>query len=1599
MRMPGSVSSGASSVYSKSDKKRRRGKRFANRSRHVLHGIVESLENRLLFSVTVPTVPTPAAHWTFDEGTGTIANDSSGNGNTATLGAGVSWVTGNVGSGAISLNGTANSVVTANGPIINTAGSFTVSAWVNLANTNGYQTVVSIAGTNVAGFYLGLRADTDAFSFARLGSDADGTATVVAAPETPLTGTWYQIVGVDDATAGTLTLYVDGQSMGSVAYTGGWQANGNLMIGHGWYSGGAVDYVDGEIDDVQVFSSALSAPQVAALAQPAAWSFDDGSGTTAADITGHGNTLTLGSGATWAAGRIGSNSIAVNGTATGNATNPNPVINTALPFSVSAWVLLNNTSGYQTFVSIDGVNTSGFYLQLRGDTGTFAFTRLASDSDSAAVSQADSTFTPTAGVWYNLIGVNDPATGQIQLYVNGVLQNSVSYTGGWQATGPTVIGGGLFNGARTDFVNGDIDDVHFYDSPLNTADAAYIGTDGSSTINVATTSTGVTVSPNLFGAFMEDINYGATGGIYNDEVQNSGFNDSTGALNAWSLLTSSGVTANLASDTTTGPTSALTQSAKITVTSGVSSSARVGISNSGYFGVAIAPSTTYQVIFYAKASSGFTGPLTVDIESTTGTVWATATVSSISTAWTEYTVNLTTTASTPTTATNVFNIYTNSASANGKTIWIGATYLYPPSYEGQSNHLRIDLMDMLAALKPAIFRVPGGNYLEGDTYATRFNWQATIGPVQDRTGHYNSAWGYWSTDGMGLDEYLQMAEEVGAMPILAVYAGYTLNGTSDTGATLTADVTSAVDELHYCLDPVTTTWGAERAANGHPAPYNIQYVEIGNEDFFSSTYSTRYPLFYNAIHAAFPTLQIIATSTATGGSPYNVLDEHFYETPQWFEANSNYFDTVARGSTQIFIGEYASDQGSPTNDMESALGDASWLLGLEANSDLVTMSSYAPLWANVNGLQWTPDLIGFNNTSAYGSPSYYAQIILGQDHGATVVSDSVSGAGGLQTIVTRTGDNYYLTVINTLGTANNTTIDLSGVTEVSSTGTVTSMSAASSTDTNSITQPTNIVPETSTATGLGTSFDYTFAGYSITVIEFQADNAPTVAQAAASSPAPPVTATSTSLSVLGADAAGESNLTYTWSAIGPANVIFSANGTNAAKNVTATFLIAGTYNFLVTITNPLGGTTTSTLTVVVAQNPTRVAVTPGNSPVLPIGFSQLFSATVTDQFGNPINSPSFTWGITGSNNSINSSGNATLGSTPGTFLVTAMDGSAQGSAVIIAENFAVPSGSTLGINLGSGGAVSLSNTGSTITATQNGEQISFTGVAAITVTDTGSGDVFNFTGPSSIPFTFTGASTSTINVNAGSLTFASAASITLGALNIASGATALMTPSATNTPNVLNVSILLVSGTGKLDMTNSEIFVKYGAASDPISTIYGYLKSGYNNGAWNGPGIISSSAAAQNATPGALQYGIGWADGNDGVHNVPGLSTGQIELRYTLLGDANLDGAVNGTDFSILAAGFGLGLTNWDQGNFFFGSSVNGSDFSALSGNFGQGDQIAAAAPAVVATPFASAAAITVVGSSITSTPSPVSSAPSASTTDQTLHKTKNERATDRLRR
>jgi hypothetical protein len=240
-----------------------------------------------------------------------------------------------------------------------------------------------------------------------------------------------------------------------------------------------------------------------------------------------------------------------------------------------------------------------------------------------------------------------------------------------------------------------------------------------------------------------------------------------------------------------------------------------------------------------------------------------------------------------------------------------------------------------------------------------------------------------------------------------------------------------------------------------------------------------------------------------------------------------------------------------------------------------------------------------------------------------------------------------------------------------------------------------------------------------------------------------------------------------------------------------------------------------------------------------------------------------------------------------------------------------------------------------VTVNNNAESYSITGGGLIV--DTGA-------------FTKSGSNTLTLGVG---LT-ASSLAISGGKMILAAGTTANSGWSATNPVSNINISSLTIAANSVLDITNNHIIIDYGA-SDPMSTILGYLKSGFNNSGWNGTsGIISS--AAQTKTNG-LTYSIGWADGADKTGAVKNLTSGEIELKYTLVGDANLDGTVNGSDFSILAANFGLGVTNWDQGNFLYSSSVNGSDFSALAANFGQGDSGASVTPADIAALDAFAAA------------------------------------------
>ncbi len=494
---------------------------------------------------------------------------------------------------------------------------------------------------------------------------------------------------------------------------------------------------------------------------------------------------------------------------------------------------------------------------------------------------------------------------------------------------------------------------------------------------------GVKISPMLYGLMTEEINHAYDGGLYAELIQNRAFKDNGTTAVHWSLVQDSGATGTMALDATQPVNPALSTSLKLDARS-VTAGQRVGIANDGYWGVPVQPRTRYRASFYARAGDGFAGPLTVSLESNDGaTVYATTQVPKVTGAWQQYSVILTTGNAAPSQA-NRFVITTDRPG----TVWFSLVSLFPPTFHNRPNGNRIDLMQKMGAMNPAFLRLPGGNYLEGNTIAERFEWKNTIGPIDQRPGH-QGPWGYRSSDGMGLLEFLEWCEDLRMPPVLAVFAGYALGGEHvGAGPQLTPFVQDALDEIEYVSGSTNTHWGAVRARDGHPAPFPLTYVEIGNEDGFdrSGSYDGRYTQFYDAIKAKYPKLQLIATAGVKSRTP-DVIDDHYYRSAREMERDSGHYDSYNRKGPKIFVGEWASTEGSPTPTLNAALGDAAWMTGMERNSDVVVISSYAPLLVNVNpgARQWGTNLIGYDALSSFGSPSYYAQQMFSRNRGDVVL--------------------------------------------------------------------------------------------------------------------------------------------------------------------------------------------------------------------------------------------------------------------------------------------------------------------------------------------------------------------------------------------------------------------------------------------------------------------------------------------------------------------------------------------------------------------------------------------------------------------------------------
>ena len=624
------------------------------------------------------------------------------------------------------------------------------------------------------------------------------------------------------------------------------------------------------------------------------------------------------------------------------------------------------------------------------------------------------------------------------------------------------------------------------------------------------------VSPMLYGLMTEEINYAYEGGLYTQLVPNPSFADMfnprggrrgrqnqnqpryTVRPERWQL--SDTVKVQVRQNRQGGINDANPTSLVVNF-----DEAGLALVSEGYWGFPIRKNTAFKGALYARQPAAGNTPvnhLTIALKSTDGaTTYAETKLSGFGKEWKKFDIQLTTSATQADTKdARLFII----ADEPGD-IELTRVTLFAPSFKGRKNGLRVDLMEMMAEMRPKFVRFPGGNYLEGNNFANRFDWKQTIGDPDERPGH-QSPWGYRSTDGLGLLEFCQWAEDTGGEPVVGVFAGYVLNGDHLDGDYIKPFIQDALDEIEYIIgDANTTKWGAARARDGHPQPFPLHYVEIGNEDFFdrSGSYPNRFKMFYEAIKARYPQLQIISTvgynalkSKAIPNPVVDVIDEHYYRNAFDMYRNAFQYDSYDRKGPKIFCGEWATREGSPTTNMNAALGDAAWMTCMERNSDICIMSCYAPLFVNVEpgAMQWASDLIGYDVLNAYGSPSYWAQVMFSKYLGDRIVpveavgiprqkldrNDEANAVFYTATKDAKTGKTY-LKLVNAVGDAQKLSIKLEGAAKVRAKAKKIELKSARPEDTNSIDNPRNIIPQESTQK-VGRQFPITLAPYSITVL-------------------------------------------------------------------------------------------------------------------------------------------------------------------------------------------------------------------------------------------------------------------------------------------------------------------------------------------------------------------------------------------------------------------------------------------------------------------------------------------------------------------------------------
>jgi len=625
-----------------------------------------------------------------------------------------------------------------------------------------------------------------------------------------------------------------------------------------------------------------------------------------------------------------------------------------------------------------------------------------------------------------------------------------------------------------------------------------------STFTVEVSKPGAVVADVCRGQQLEDFNHQFQGGLYAQLINNPSFEELNNPIAEWFLVKSGSSTGNLFPSSST-ETGMLNRYQKNCMNLNVTSveSGGVGVANGGYWGIALKNNTTYKLSFWVKRDPNFKGTVRAKLENIDGTVYAQTPDFIPTKVWQHFTCDLTTKGVQNITGTNRLVIV---ASETGD-VYFDVVTLMPTTWKNRPNGLRPDLAEKLAALKLKYIQFPGGCMAESASMDTCWNWKNSIGPIEERPGSTRNRWDYKNDLYFGLDDYLQLCEDLGAEPVYTTSSGISeADFLPRWRAVCPIDkmqpiIDDILDLIEYCNGATTTVWGAKRAKNGHPKPYHLKYIEIGNENsFLGKEYDLRYAMIRNAVKARYPYMKTMYNGnlhmyklSTTSGNVVDFTDEHFYNlgdltSKKDLSSLYNRFDSINPECKKICVAEYASSSqghdGNIVGNFGDALGDAIFMLGCEKNSERIWWTGYGNYGSFVDKCVFGPSIVWNDAVTSFAAPSYYMQKMLFSDNQGTHIlpfTQNTANCYWSASIDTESGKkDILLKIANKSAKSETVDITLNGAKGVNPIGQATVLTSTPDAE-NSITNPTNVVPSMKTFTA-GTSFKYLIPAYSVTVL-------------------------------------------------------------------------------------------------------------------------------------------------------------------------------------------------------------------------------------------------------------------------------------------------------------------------------------------------------------------------------------------------------------------------------------------------------------------------------------------------------------------------------------